>query len=36
MSDTPELEAIAGAFGRWAASDDAVFVVPHVEIVARG
>jgi SAM-dependent methyltransferase len=35
LSDTEELEAIAAAFGRWAASDDAVFVIPHVEILAR-
>jgi SAM-dependent methyltransferase len=36
LSDTDELEAIAGAFQRWAAADDAVFVIPHVEILARG
>jgi SAM-dependent methyltransferase len=36
LSDTDELEAIAAAFSRWAASPDAVFVVPHVEILARG
>jgi ubiquinone/menaquinone biosynthesis C-methylase UbiE len=36
LSDAGELEAIAAAFGRWAASPDAVFVVPHVEILARG
>jgi SAM-dependent methyltransferase len=36
LSDAAELEAIADAFTRWAASDDAVFVVPHVEILARG
>ena len=36
LSDTTELEAIAGAFRRWAESDDAVFVIPHVEILARG
>jgi SAM-dependent methyltransferase len=36
LSETDELEAIAAAFGRWAASDDAVFVIPHVEILARG
>jgi hypothetical protein len=36
LSDASELEAIAGAFLRWADSDDAVFVIPHVEILARG
>jgi SAM-dependent methyltransferase len=36
LSDTAELEAIAAAFGRWAAAPDAVFVIPHVEILARG
>ncbi len=36
LSDTDELEAIALAFQRWAAAPDAVFVIPHVEILARG
>lgn len=36
LSDAAELEAIAGAFRRWADSDDGVFVLPHVEILARG
>ena len=36
LSDATELEAIAAAFLRWAESDDAVFVIPHVEILARG
>jgi len=36
LSDPEELEAIAAAFGRWAASQDAVFVIPHIEILARG
>jgi SAM-dependent methyltransferase len=36
LSDAAELEALAGAFLRWAESDDAVFVVPHMEILARG
>ena len=35
LSDPAELEAISGAFTRWAGSDDGVFVVPHVEILAR-
>ena len=35
LSDADELEAIAAAFQRWARSDDAVFVIPHVEILAR-
>jgi SAM-dependent methyltransferase len=35
LSDAEELEAVAGAFLRWAESDDAVFVIPHVEILAR-
>lgn len=36
LSRRDELEAMAAAFRRWATSDDAVFVVPHVEILARG
>jgi len=36
FSEPGELEAIAAAFTRWAASPDAVWVVPHVEILARG
>ena len=32
---TEELEQIAQAFLRWAASPDGVFVVPHVEILAH-
>lgn len=36
MSDADELESIAQAFLRWASSPDAVFVIPHVEILARG
>jgi ubiquinone/menaquinone biosynthesis C-methylase UbiE len=35
MSTTEELEAVAGAFLRWAASPVGVFVTPHVEILAR-
>jgi SAM-dependent methyltransferase len=35
LSDAGELEEIATAFQHWAASPDAVWVVPHVEIVAR-
>ncbi|HVM66428.1 MAG TPA: SAM-dependent methyltransferase, partial [Acidimicrobiales bacterium] len=35
LSDHDELAAIAGAFSRWAADDAGVFVVPHVEILAR-
>jgi len=35
LSDTQELDSIARAFLEWAASPDAVFVVPHVEILAR-
>jgi SAM-dependent methyltransferase len=35
LSDTEELESIARAFTNWAGSPDAVFVVPHVEILAR-
>jgi SAM-dependent methyltransferase len=34
LCDTAELERIAQAFLRWAASPDGVFVVPHVEILA--
>jgi SAM-dependent methyltransferase len=36
LSSPSELEELAGAFTRWAESPDAVFVVPHVEILARG
>jgi SAM-dependent methyltransferase len=35
LSDAEELERIAQAFLAWAASPDGVFVVPHVEILAR-
>jgi SAM-dependent methyltransferase len=35
LSSADELEEIAQAFLRWAASDDGVFMVPHVEILAR-
>jgi ubiquinone/menaquinone biosynthesis C-methylase UbiE len=35
LSDTDELDNIAQAFLRWTASPDGVFVVPHVEILAR-
>jgi SAM-dependent methyltransferase len=36
LSDSGELEAIAAAFLSWASSPDGVFVVTHVEILARG
>jgi ubiquinone/menaquinone biosynthesis C-methylase UbiE len=35
LSSPEELERIAQAFLTWAASPDGVFVVPHVEILAR-
>jgi SAM-dependent methyltransferase len=35
LSDAAELGAIADAWRRWAADDDGVFVVPHVEVLAR-
>jgi SAM-dependent methyltransferase len=35
LSSADELEEIAQAFLRWAASDDGVFMVPQVEILAR-
>jgi ubiquinone/menaquinone biosynthesis C-methylase UbiE len=35
LSDADELERLAQAFLSWAASPDGVFVVPHVEILAR-
>ncbi len=35
LSDAAELERVAEAFSRWADSDDAVFVITHVEILAR-
>jgi hypothetical protein len=36
LSDTDELQRIAEAWLRWADSDDAVMVITHVEILARG
>ena len=36
LSTSEELDAIAAAFRRWAAEDDGVFVVLHVEVLARG
>lgn len=36
LSTRDELEAIAAAWLRWAKAPDGVFVVPHVEILARG
>jgi SAM-dependent methyltransferase len=36
LSDAAELERIAEAWLRWADSEDAVFVITHVEILARG
>jgi hypothetical protein len=36
LSDTEELGRIAAGFLRWADSPDGVFVVTHVEILARG
>lgn len=35
LSDADELAAISGAWRRWAASDDGVFVVLHCEVLAR-
>jgi SAM-dependent methyltransferase len=35
LSNDDELATIAAAWRRWAAAPDAVFVVPHVEILAR-
>lgn len=35
LSDSDELESVAQAFLRWAASDDGVFVAPNIEILAR-
>ena len=35
LSSTEELDSIAAAWLRWASASDAVFVVPHVEILAR-
>jgi hypothetical protein len=34
LSSSEELESIAAAWLRWAEAPDAVFVVPHVEILA--
>ena len=36
LSDTEELGRIATGFLRWADSPAGVFVVTHVEILARG
>ncbi len=36
FSTAEELEEIAAAWGRWAASPDGVFVITHLEILARG
>ncbi len=36
LSTTEELEEIAAAWRRWADSPDGVFVITHVEILARG
>ena len=36
LSDTDELGRIAAGFLRWADSPDGVFVITHVEILARG
>jgi SAM-dependent methyltransferase len=36
LSDAGELEGLAAAFLRWAAAPDGVFVITHVEILARG
>jgi len=36
LSSRDELEVIAAAWLRWASAPDGVFVVPHVEILARG
>ena len=34
LADEAELAGIAGAFERWAADPDGIFVVPHVEVRA--
>jgi hypothetical protein len=35
LSSSEELASIAAAWLRWEEAPDAVFVVPHVEILAR-
>jgi SAM-dependent methyltransferase len=35
LTDINELQSIAEAFANWAGSPDGVFIVPHVEILAR-
>ena len=35
LSDRAELAELGAAFSRWAGDPDAVFVVPHVEVLAR-
>ncbi|HVB91965.1 MAG TPA: methyltransferase domain-containing protein [Acidimicrobiales bacterium] len=36
LSEPDELESIAEAFRRWAASAHGIVIVPHIEILARG
>jgi ubiquinone/menaquinone biosynthesis C-methylase UbiE len=36
LSEQTELEAISAAFRRWAADPDGVFLLVHVEVLARG
>ena len=35
LATPAELDGIAAAFRRWATADDGVFVVLHVEVLAR-
>jgi hypothetical protein len=35
LSSQAELDDLGAAFERWAGDPDAVFVTPHVEVVAR-
>ncbi len=35
LSDGAELAELAAGFRAWAADPDAVFIVPHVEVLAR-
>jgi hypothetical protein len=35
LSSPTELEGIAAAFLEWAADPEGLFVVPHVEVLAR-
>jgi hypothetical protein len=35
LSSETELQDLSDAFRRWAGEPDAIFVIPHVEVLAR-